>query len=212
MPEASREELETTFTPMLRRAWDLIPDATMLAFVDQEGECIDYVSAIDAFEAKVLAAHAFTLLHQICYRAGRLSLQSPYLLEIAADERMLCVRRLTEEYVVVTSVPKEVDRATLEGALSELAREFRSEAGLPAPPWDSRGLQVTVRDAVGWAYAPEAYTDSGTQITIADVLGRWTEPTGVGDDEVVCFRVRTETGREITLVHDPASDGWRTRA
>jgi hypothetical protein len=27
----------------------------------------------------------------------------------------------------------------------------------------------------------------------------------------VCFRVRTEEGRELTLVHDPDGDGWVAR-
>jgi len=68
-----------------------------------------------------------------------------------------------------------------------------------------------VREAVGWAYAPAAFSDQGVRVFVSDVLGRWTEAVGNGD-EIVCFRVRTEEGQELTLVHDPRLDGWRLRA
>jgi hypothetical protein len=42
------------------------------------------------------------------------------------------------------------------------------------------------------------------------VLGRWTEALEAGD-EIVCFRVRTEEGQELTLVHEPRSDVWQLR-
>jgi hypothetical protein len=72
-------------------------------------------------------------------------------------------------------------------------------------------LEVTVRSAVGWPYAPLAFNQEGVRIGISDVLGRWVEADEAATHEVVCFRVRTEEGQELTLVHDPAGDGWRVR-
>jgi hypothetical protein len=50
------------------------------------------------------------------------------------------------------------------------------------------------------------------RVTITGVLGRWTEPGGAMGDDLVCFRVQTKDGQELTLVHDPGGDGWRARS
>src|SRR4051812_38568136 len=55
--EAARDQGESAFTPILRRCFQDVPRLLAAVFVDAEGECIDYVSAIDPFEAKVAAAH-----------------------------------------------------------------------------------------------------------------------------------------------------------
>jgi hypothetical protein len=213
LPEAPRDQLETTFTPMLRRAFESLPAVLALAFVDREGECIDYVSAVDPYDVKVSAAHAFILVDGLVARAEKLGLSHPFALELAADQRSLCVRRMCDEYVAVALVAPEADRTKLELLMGELSREFRSEAGIEAPAWDkSRGLEVTLRSAVGWDYAPQELRDGGLRIAVTDVLGRWTEPSATGgEDEVVCFRVRTQDGREITLVHDLSGKGWLVR-
>jgi hypothetical protein len=214
LPEAPRDQLETTFTPMLRRAFEALPAMLAIAFVDKEGECIDYVSAIDPYDIKVSAAHAFILVDGLVVRAEKLGLSFPFALELAAEQRSLCVRRMCEEYVAVALVAPDADRSKLEHLMGELSREFRSEAGIEAPPWDrSRGLEVIVRSAVGWDYAPQELRDGGLRVAVTDVLGRWTEPMSEegGQDEVVCFRVRTQDGQEITLVHDPSGDGWLVR-
>jgi hypothetical protein len=115
------------------------------------------------------------------------------------------------DYVAVAVVTPEADRAKLEATLTELSREFRGEAGIETPPWDAaRGIEVKVRSAVGWAYAPTAFNEGGLTVAVTDVLGRWTEAGETGD-EVVCFRVRTQEGQELTLVHDPGVDGWQVR-
>lgn len=209
--EALRDQLETTFTPMLRRAYEATPAALAFAFVDQEGECIDYVSAIDPFEAKVCAAHAFVLVDALHGRQARLRMRNPYALEIVTEGRCLWARLMCDDYVAVAVVTPEADRAKLEATLTELSREFRGEAGIDTPSWDNRGLVVRIRSAVGWDYAPTAFNNGDQSVGVSDVLGRWTEPGGVHGDDVVCFRVRTQEGQELTLVHDPAVDGWQVR-
>lgn len=212
LTEAVRDQSETTFTPMLRRAYEATPSALAFAFVDQEGECIDYVSAIDPFEIKVCAAHAFVLIDALHGRQAKLRMKHPFALEIATDSRYLWARRMCADYVAVAVVAPDADRTKLEGTLAELSREFRGEAGIETPPWDaSRGIEVVIRSAVGWAYAPAAFNEGGLRVAVSDVLGRWTEPGGVNGDEVVCFRVRTQEGQELTLVHDLGVDGWQVR-
>jgi hypothetical protein len=211
-PEAERDQLESSFTPILRRMWDATPALLSAAFVDFEGECIDYVSALSPFEAKVCGAHARVLMDNLGAARCKLGLTEPVLLLIGAAERELWARRVSDEYLLTAVLQPGTDHGQVAAMLASAGREFRDEVGVPTPPWEPRsvGLEVIVRAAVGWPYAPAAYSQEGVRIRVTDVLGRWVEPSERGD-ELVCFRVRTEEGQELTLVHDPDGDGWQVR-
>lgn len=212
-PEAERDQAESAFTPILRAAWTAIPHALAVAFVDVEGECIDYVSSIDPFEAKVCGAHALVLLDLLSSSRKKLASGLPVLVEVVGSERELWARRITEDYTLVAVLLPGCDRAQVRSLLLHAINDFRREVGLATPRWEPvrSPLEVTVRKAVGWPYAPSAYSEGGTTVGITDVIGRWTEPGGIGGDVLVCFRVRTEDGQELTLVHDPDAEGWDVR-
>jgi hypothetical protein len=211
--EAKRDLLETGFTPILRRIWASMPLVLAAVFVDMEGECIDYVSALDPFEAKVSAAHAHMLLMALRSSRSRLGLNEPFALTITGRERELWARRVSEDYMLVAVLQPGADHVQVGVLLSNAGREFRDEVGAALPPWEpaSAGLEVIVRAAVGWPYAPSAFSQEGVRVIVSDVLGRWTEPGGALGDDLICFRVRTGEGQELTLVHDPGGDGWRAR-
>ncbi len=213
-PEAPRDLLETAFTPILRRVRNAAPGVLAAVFVDVEGECIDYVSTLDPFEAKVSAAHALVLVAALRAAPARLGMREPVALTITGSARELWARRVTEEYLLVAVLEPGADASRIAVALSDAGREFRQEVGAVPPAWEPapHRLEVIVRPAVGWPYAPSAFSQEGVRVVISDVLGRWTEPGGAHDDELVCFRVRTEDGQELTLVHDPAEHGWRVRS
>jgi len=214
-PEGPRDELETAFTPILRRVWTEVPSVLSTAFVDHEGECIDYVSSLDAFEAKVSAAHATMLFDQLRTRQHKLGFAEPVALMIGATQRELWARRVTDEHLLVAISGYGAEAAGIWPALERAAAEFRREVGAELPAWEpSPPLEVVVRAAVGWPYAPAAFTEEGgVRVMVSDVLGRWTEhPEAPGVEERTCFRVRTDDGRELTLVHDPARPGWMVRA
>lgn len=223
-PEAKRDLLETSFTPILRRLWNAMPSVLAAVFVDLEGECIDYVSSLDPFEAKVSGAHAFVLVDSLRALRGKLGMQEPVSLSITGSERELWARRVSDDYVLVLVLMPGSDHAQVSAMLARAGREFRAEVGAEPPAWEpeSHALDVVVRAATGWPYAPAAYTERGQRVLIADVLGRWTEPIeGAGEDPtplvadtapgLVCFRVRTQEGQELTLVHDPSRDEWSAR-
>lgn len=211
--EAPRDTAESAFTPILRRLWDQLPSLVSAAFVDVEGECIDYISREEPFHAKVSAAHMHMLLEGVSAAWLRRGRGHPFGLEIEAERRATCVRRIGDEYMLVVVLEAGGDPTDREDAILLACAEFRLEVGLNPPPWDAvqQRLSVRVRAATGWMYAPQGYSDGGVRVTITDVLGRWTEPGGAMGDELVCFRVRTEQGRELTLVHDPDGNGWIAR-
>jgi predicted regulator of Ras-like GTPase activity (Roadblock/LC7/MglB family) len=211
--EAPRDQVESAFTPILRRVRESVPSVLAAVFVDTQGECIDYASALAPYDAKVNAAHMLIMMDLL--RAGRdkAGVGEPLVLEIMADERDLWVHRMGDEYVLIVVLTPGFDRAQLKSALLVASADFRREVGLEAPAWEGSGkrLSVRVRPSPGWQYAPEAYSTEGVRVVIADVLGRWTEAGGVAGDDLVCFRVRTAEGQELTLLHDPDIDGWTVR-
>lgn len=208
--EAPRDQAESAFTPALRWLLRTLPDVLAAVFVDAEGECVDYCSVLEPFDAKVAGAHLLVIARMVREGVLKLGGGEPTFFEIEGSQRILLVRRLDDHYqLVVVLRPRAVDERVVE-ATERLAGALRDEAGLEAPSWDQeRGsLDVETREAVGWPYAPAAFRQ-GKQVTrIAAVLGRWTEHGGLVGGELVCFRVRTEDGSEITLAHDVEQDRW----
>jgi predicted regulator of Ras-like GTPase activity (Roadblock/LC7/MglB family) len=211
--EAPRDQAESAFTPILRRLWEQLPALLAAAFVDREGECIDYVSRIDPFDAKVNAAHLHMLLGSLAQSWAKLGSGEAFGLEIEGSAPQASVRRVADDYMLVVVLTAGTEPSRRDDAIALACAEFRQEVGLAPPTWEAatRRLSVRVRAATGWNYAPQGYSDGGLRVTITDVIGRWTEPGGSRGEDLVCFRVRTADGQELTLVHDPDGAGWVAR-
>jgi hypothetical protein len=210
--EAPRDQVENVFTWILRRVYEAVPAVLAAVLVDAEGECIDFVSAIDPFDAKVSAAHMHMLLQHLCATRLRPSSGQTHSLEIVTSEREVWVRRLGGEYVLIALLRHGFDRDELRDAMACAGREFRAEIGLEAPGWEGRErLSVRLRTALGWQYAPEGFSLGGERVTITDVIGRWIERPSHGGAALVCFRVRTQRGQEVTLSHDEHTEVWQLR-
>lgn len=213
-PEVERDQVESAFTPILREMWSSVPAILAAAFVDVDGECIDYVSSLEPYEAKVNAAHLLVLVDQLRRSAARLGVREPIALEVTGDQRELWGRRISDEHLVAVVLAPGFDRAQLRELLSRAGRRFREEVGIAAPAWEPGGdaLDVRVREAVGWPYAPDSFVQDGVRVAIVDVMGRWLEASTEGHEASVCFRVRTDEGREVTLVRDGGTGAWALRA
>lgn len=212
-PNIIRETNSSDFTAILRRIWETIPSVLVAAFVDVEGECVDYVSSLDPYEAKINAAEISSVVGILLGDQNKLALGEPHTLEIVGDVRELWARRIDDNYSLVTVVFSGVDRTRLKKAMARAVREFRGEAGTAPPAWEPPGdlIQVETRQATGWQYAPSAFLEEGIWIAITDVLGRWVEPAQYTERDKVCFRVRTEQGIELTLVYDQQANQWISR-
>jgi hypothetical protein len=212
--ETARDLDQSAFTPILRRLLRITPAVLGAAFVDYEGECIDYCSTVDPFETKVAGAHMQMVSADLAPRFVGLGWGAPQLLHLVADLRELLVARVSPEYTLVVVVAAgSVVRAVLDG-VDRAVRELRVEAQLPAVyvgDQDPDALDVAVRAAKGWAYAPTSYVHHGARTEIAAVLGRWLEGGEVTGGDLVCFRVRTKKGEELTLAHDADMNRWSMR-
>jgi hypothetical protein len=180
-------------------------------FLDQDGECIDYATSREPYEVMVLGATLLLATQQLVRSAGVLGSGAPVLWLLEAERFDAAVRRVTDEHLVAVWLETEQATAEVRSALGPLADALRRESGLPTPEWDPMGepLDVEVRHAVGWGYAP-ARVRMAPSILDVEVLGRWTEHASLSAQQAVCFRVRM-AGQELTLVHEPALNRWCRR-
>jgi hypothetical protein len=208
--EVKRDTETTEFTTILRRFWAAIPRAIVAAFVDQEGECIDHVSSLDPYEAKVHAAQIMSVLGKMLFLRDKPRFGEPHTLEIIASRKELWARRIDDEYTMVVVANPGTERTLMKRALVRTVHAFRDEANIARPAWEPAGdiTRVETRSATAWQYAPVSFTEDGVRVVISDVIGRWEEKDEIGSREKVCFRIRTEFGEELTLVHDPKHDEW----
>lgn len=207
--EAPRDQVESEFTEILRRLLYRATGLLAVAFVDRDGECIDYCTALGAYETKLAGAQMLVTMTELAERMRRLDAGQSWMLTVHGTERDLVARRVSDEYLlVVVTKPRTLTRR-LTGGIEHTVTELRREAGIDVPDWEPAldSVRVEVRSAVGWLYAPAAFFgEAGKRIGIADVMGRWMRGTGTASR--FCFRVRTDEGEELTLVHDRAHDRW----
>ncbi|MGF1468785.1 MAG: hypothetical protein ACFCGT_21875 [Sandaracinaceae bacterium] len=205
--ESPRDQDESAFTPILRHLLHRTTGVLAAAFVDDQGECIDYASALPPFDAKVAGAHLRVVMNDVTQRL-RPSHGQAFLIEVQAGDRDLIVRRIADDYLLAVVVKARGVTRRLLGGVEQAVEELRREGGIAESSWEPwrDPVKVELRDAVGWPYAPNAFLQNGRRVVVDDVLGRWTE--GAGRASRICFRVRTQDGEELTLVHDRADDSW----
>ena len=207
--ETERDQVESSFTRPLRRTLQCHNSVLAVLFVDAEGECVDYCSCIDPFEAKVAGAQMQVSVGEVRRFARRIGGGRSALTQVVGQERCFVIREIGEGYSVVVVIRgRLIDQAILV-ATERCVSVLRREAGLATPSWDPAGtLEVMTRDAVGWDYAPLGYVEHGVVHQVHDVLGRWEEEGGISAGSLVCFRVRNEAGDELTLAYDDAENAW----
>ncbi len=205
--EAPRDQAESAFTPILRRLLHRARGVLAVAFVDGEGECVDYCSSLSPFETKVAGAQMLVTMSELAERIRRVGGGESYALTVHCERRDFVVRRVNEAYLLLVALKRGALTRRLRGGIEHTVTELRREALIEVPRWEPvlDSVRVEVREAVGWPYAPAAYFgDDGQRRAIEVVLGRWFQ----GARSRMCFRVRTEDGHELTLMHDRSTDRW----
>ncbi|MFO0685615.1 MAG: hypothetical protein U0234_26375 [Sandaracinus sp.] len=209
--EARRDIDESAFTSVLRSLVRVVPEALLAVFVDEEGECVDYCSALPPFDAKIAGAQLHVMVHEISQTIAKLRGGKVWFVHVQASERELLVRRVSDEYLLVlVTRPMKVE-GPLRSAIDATVAALRAEGEISRPRWEPhrQPLLVDVRQARGWGYAPEVIYDRGVRTEILAVLGRFGE--GEGPQRRDVFLVRTEHGEELTLAHRLDVGTWERR-
>lgn len=208
--ESVRDQVESEFTRLLRELWLVEPALLAAVLVDNFGECVDYCATIDPFEAKVIGAHLGVVMAEAQGFAQKMRLGRVHCLEIAGAERDFVGRSVGEGYLLVAAVQAGHTSQQLLDAMVEVSQGLRKEGGIEAPSWDpgEPDLRVLTREAVGWAFAPEAIVSGDKRSEIVAVLGRWEEDGGLAGGKLVCFRVRVKGGTEQTIAFDAVLKRW----
>lgn len=210
--QLSRDRPETPFSRILSAFLEQYPSAGAAVFLDADGECIDYAARMDPYEAMVFGATMVSPTRELVARGQRGAGGQPILWWLETEKFDALVRRVSDEHVLVVWLSQGALSALLLRAMGPLAEQLRFESGVPAPVWDPVGepIEVELREARGWGYAPGALRSTTGHLEPVDVLGRWTEGSGLTGQGLVCFLVRHQD-LELTLVHDPAADRWFRR-
>ena len=205
-----RDRPETEFSRILSRFLTAHPGLRAAVFLDIEGECVDYATRVEPYEAMVFSA---TLLNPTktligAGKPGRAGAPIQWTLE---TEKMDALVRFVDEglFLALWLEPGALS-AKLLGGVDSVVELLCRESGLLTENSQPEALIVETRQAKGWGYAPRLVRSLGAPAGVLEVLGRWTEPGTRPDQEAVCFRVRT-ADLEWTLVHDPALQRWYRR-
>jgi predicted regulator of Ras-like GTPase activity (Roadblock/LC7/MglB family) len=142
--EAARDQLETSFTSVLRRLLKVSPTILGVAFVDKHGECVDYCSRIDPFEVKVNAAHLAIVMDEIRRTLDKNTHGEPIKLMLNGTRRHLIARRINDEYTAVLTAGEGAPLRKLMDHLELAAHQLREEARATIPPWERFGRGDTL--------------------------------------------------------------------
>ncbi len=198
-PAAPRAQSPSAFSPFLEALQRGCPGCRSVAFVDREGEAVDYVGSGEEFDIKVAGAHWRILLHE----AGALPGGALRRLVIVSAVRSYVVEQLPEGYALILVYPPSAAFGISERALSACSRALCSEAGFPPsrPAHTWAPIDVYPRHPRGrrpeWAYVDDTWQS-------VEVLGllMGLRPRERG------YRVRLGGGAEITLVREPLGRWW----
>lgn len=121
---AVRDANESAFASILDGLIRGMPGAYAAAFVDEEGECVEYAGSVDAFHVKVAAAHFRVTLQALVETraAGRAS----WFLVRGARESAL-VYRLADDYALVVLFTRGGGFARTPRALAAALRQISEE-------------------------------------------------------------------------------------
>ncbi|HEY3819537.1 MAG TPA: hypothetical protein VGL81_20345 [Polyangiaceae bacterium] len=172
-----------------------VPGARAAAFVDRQGETVDYSGRLDPYAVRLAAAHWRIVLDEVNRQR---SLQSARWLALRARRASYLVHELPEGYALVVVLARAAGFVGWRRAVAACAQALGEEAGwtLGGTPWfpvqvmaDERRRPSSLPPGVGGRPRP------------IEILG--TIAGGGLARRERGWRVRFDTGVEATLVREP---------
>ena len=184
------------FEAILRDLVAAIPGARVAAIVDLEGETVDYTGPANPFEIRLAAAHLHIVLSQL---APGSPLGSPRTILIRAARKTLLVHALPDDYAIIVVLVRGAGFVSTRRALAACERAIAHEAG-----WQIRP------EAALWHPALVDFNERQRPIRVSDASRmppRWRAIEVIGTvrdttSHTPVFRIRVESGAELTLVRE----------
>lgn len=202
---SERVQLVTPFTRILEQLVRACPGALGAAFVDAEGEAVDYAGAIDSFAIKIAAAHMRILLHEVS-RLPALGADSARELMLRGQSRTFCIRAMPEGYAIVLLLSRGACSVSPR-AMQVAERRLAAEAALPVRShgFDTLWYPTEVETASKDHRRPRTVRLGTTWEPLDTILGA---VAGLPSRERG-YRVRLRSGAELTLIREPGAR-WYT--
>jgi predicted regulator of Ras-like GTPase activity (Roadblock/LC7/MglB family) len=207
-----RDRPDSAFSFILNRFVEVHEEVLAAVVVDCQGECVDYATVIDPYEAKVFGAALLGTTEEITAATRRMGAGSPIQWVLEAARYDLLVRRLSDEFALVVVLSSRGLNGHVLSAMNTLSDALRHEAGVAAATWDPSSVPFRVQTRLGpqGEELPASVYDGGVAQAVQAVLARWTERGVISSADRTCFRVRVAKG-ELTLVFEPQLKQWHRR-
>jgi hypothetical protein len=194
----ARDQDVTAFSATLDRLCDATA-ALGAAFVDPQGETVDYAGSLESFQIRVAAAEARLLLDTL-ERSSVLDFASTHELTVSGTRGGVVAVPMSEGYAVVLLVPRRCFGVSRR-AVAEAVRELSHEAGFDPPAWSGgeRWERVELSRPAKRGARPEALWWNGAWRKL-EILGRY--GVSAHRSRETGYRARLEGGAEITLVRE----------
>jgi hypothetical protein len=195
-----RDQHESAFTTILHDLVLRVPGARAAALVDRDGETVDYWGRAVPYDLKLAAAHWRIVLNDI---REQQAMGKVAFVVIRAARKSFFVQALPDDYALVVVLGRAAGFAGWHRAVPACARALAAEAG-----WAWTGPKPTrwhpVRVASDAQRKPAAML-TGEGLRPLTILG--TVVSGVANREKG-WRVRLNTGLEVTLVREPGGSWY----
>jgi len=190
----ARDQHESAFAAILSDLVARVPGARAAAFVDRQGETVDYAGRIAPFDVRLAAAHWRIVLDDI-NRQG--SLRSTRWLALRAGRASYILQELPNDYALVVVLTRAAGFSGWRRAVSACVQALGQEAG-----WTSTGQSwFPVQVIADQRRRPSTlFSAPGARPRPIEVLGA--VAGGLARRERG-WRVRFDTGVEATLVREP---------
>jgi hypothetical protein len=180
-----------------------IPGAYAAALVDHDGECVDYAGRGDPFDIKVAAAHWRIVIGSITEQRTFAGVRT---IVARARQKPFLAHVLPDDYALVVLLGRRAGFAPMSRAVAVVERALAEEAGWPiakeGPRWtpvdvdlDARRRPYRLRPSRAHRAKDAAPAEHSLEV-LGAVMGLRAGERG--------FRVRLDSGAEVTLVREPS--------
>ena len=133
--EPLRDRPATSLAVILEGLWRGAADVLSVVFVDAEGECVEYCTGVDPYDAQVSAATWLDATMKMRAAVERCAAGELRQWILESERSAVVVRRVTEEHVLVVELASAGLHVRFFALLDRVVAELRVDTGFDASTW-----------------------------------------------------------------------------